>query len=83
MKLVHSVDEGSAGFVEAGDLHQDAEITAGKRITLRKPNVDYHLTNLGRSVKGQLEFASKLDLVNHFLHLLMHAARALLQPSQH
>jgi len=76
MKLVDSVDVGSVGFVEASNLHEDAEITTGKRITLRKPNVDDYLKHLGRSVKGQLEWASKLELVNHFLHFLMHAARA-------
>ena len=83
MKLVYSVDVGSVGFVDAGNLHQDAEITTGNRVTLRKPNVDDYLTHLGRSVKRQLEFASKQDGFDHFLHFLMHAARALMQPSQH
>jgi hypothetical protein len=52
MKLVDSVDVGRVGFVEAGNLHEDAEITSGKRITLRKPNVNNYLTHFGRSVKG-------------------------------
>ncbi len=66
MKLVDSVDVGSVGFVDAGNLHQGAEITTGNRITLRKPNVDDYLMHFSRSIKAPLELASKLELINHF-----------------